>query len=71
MWPLQDLPLALQYVGLAMPVTIPLVGIRSILFRGMGMGDEMVWLGFVTAVAWTVGTWLVIWLWNKFADRKG
>ena len=56
-FPSEALPLSLQYIGYLLPGTLPGDSLRAILLKGWGMGHYVVWIGFVSAVAWIIIYW--------------
>lgn len=51
-WPLQSMPVWLQYISYCLPMTLAGESMRSILSRGWGLSYVQVWSGFVVSIGW-------------------
>jgi ABC-type multidrug transport system permease subunit len=51
-WPLEAIPVPLNYLSLALPTTWAATSGRDIMSRGWGLNEQEVWLGFVIVIAW-------------------
>jgi ABC-type multidrug transport system permease subunit len=64
-FPFEALPVPIQYVGYLVPGTLPGDALRSILLRGWGITHYSVWIGFVSAAAWTAIYWIITFTYHK------
>jgi len=53
-WPVEGMPLVLQYISACLPLTLATTSLRSILTRGWYITEPDVWLGFVSTITWIV-----------------
>ncbi|RWS26667.1 ATP-binding cassette transporter sub-family H 88708-like protein [Leptotrombidium deliense] len=51
-WPVEGMPIVLQYISYAMPQTLPIRALRAIISRGWDLKYMTVWLGFVASFGW-------------------
>ncbi|XP_065887981.1 ABC transporter G family member 20-like [Dysidea avara] len=54
MWPTEAFEDWLRIISYLSPVTYPADGMRSILLKGWGLGDEPVYLGIVVLMSWII-----------------
>ncbi|XP_065909104.1 ABC transporter G family member 20-like [Dysidea avara] len=54
LWPIESYSEWLDIVSHLTPITYPIEGIRSILLKGWGIGDEPVYLGIIVLIPWIV-----------------
>jgi len=71
LWPIEGMPVAMQYVGYLLPCTFASESIRSIISRGWSVLHYRVWPGFVSTIAWICVYWvLTIFLHKKFQKSR-
>ncbi|XP_066552785.1 ABC transporter G family member 20 [Amia ocellicauda] len=51
-WPMECIPYPLRYVSMALPQTYAAEALRSIMYRGWGLTQMIVWRGFAVTLAW-------------------
>lgn len=54
MWPVEAMPKLLQYVIHLLPMHMPAVSARDIIFKGYGLFDFSVYMGFIQVTVWTI-----------------
>ena len=54
-WPIEGMPLALQYFSFVLPFTLPIFAIRSITFKGFTFFNRTILLGFSVPMLWILG----------------
>ncbi|KAK5638169.1 hypothetical protein RI129_012464 [Pyrocoelia pectoralis] len=54
LWPIQGMVSALRPLAYALPLTLPIESMRSIMQQGWGLSNVMVYLGFITIILWSV-----------------
>ncbi|XP_031329883.1 ABC transporter G family member 20-like isoform X2 [Photinus pyralis] len=54
LWPIQGMVSALRPLAYALPLTVPVEALRSIMEGGWGLTNTMVCLGFVTIILWII-----------------
>lgn len=59
LWPVQGVPVPLNYVSNALPTTWAADSVRSIMSRGWGIEYFEVWMGFVVPLAWAAFLFLI------------
>ncbi|XP_046645712.1 ABC transporter G family member 20-like isoform X2 [Daphnia pulicaria] len=58
-WPIEAMPVFLQYVACSLPTTYATVSLRNVLLRGWGLERPEVYFGILTTVAWIFGFLIV------------
>jgi len=56
-WPIEGMPLALQYMSYALPGSLACEAFRSIVVRGWGFSHHFVWVGFASTFGWLCLYW--------------
>ncbi|CAL8123150.1 unnamed protein product [Orchesella dallaii] len=54
-WPLEGMSKFWQSVAAFLPTTLPIISLRSVIVRGLGITHPFVWPGVVVIVIWTLG----------------
>jgi ABC-type polysaccharide/polyol phosphate export permease len=57
LWPIEGMPLVMQYFTYLLPCTLATESIRSIISRGWGFTHFRVWPGFANSIIWIVIYW--------------
>jgi ABC-type multidrug transport system ATPase subunit/ABC-type multidrug transport system permease subunit len=52
-WPIEAIPVPLNYISYILPTTWSAESGRSIMGRGWGLDHQQVWMGFVVTLAWS------------------
>jgi ABC-type multidrug transport system permease subunit len=58
-WPIEAMPMFLQYVACSLPTTYASVSLGNVLSRGWGLERPEVYFGILTTVAWIFGFLIV------------
>ncbi|XP_046993217.1 ABC transporter G family member 20 [Schistocerca americana] len=53
-WPVEGMPIVLQYISLGLPLTMATTGLRSMLSRGWTITQPEVYNGFIATITWIV-----------------
>lgn len=53
-WPIEGMYPGLKYFAYFLPLTYPTESLRSILQKGWSLHDEVVYLGFITLIGWSL-----------------
>jgi len=61
LWPLEGMPLALQWVALLLPNTLATQAMRNVMLRGWGISQPGVYLGLLSSSAWIFLYLLLSW----------
>ncbi|CAL8138002.1 unnamed protein product [Orchesella dallaii] len=69
-WPIEGLPLVLQYIVSVLPCTLASDSVRSIVNRGWGFFHPKVWPGFAVTLAWIAAYWALNILLHKIKSRR-
>ncbi|XP_065914567.1 ABC transporter G family member 20-like [Dysidea avara] len=59
LWPINGQPVFLRYISKGLPPTWPTSAAASIGARGLGLGDEPVYTGFLVALGWAIVIYFV------------
>lgn len=51
-WPVEGMPILLQYISSILPLTMATTSLRSILTRGWNLYEPDVYLGFISSITW-------------------
>ena len=54
-WPLEGMPLYLQYVAFLLPFTLPSIAVRNVLAKGWTIAHASVIAGYGITITWIVG----------------
>ncbi|OXA48370.1 ABC transporter G family member 20 [Folsomia candida] len=65
-WPIEGMPIIMQYLTYLLPCKLAAESIRSIISRGWGFSHTGVWPGFATTAAWIAFYLLLTLLIHKF-----
>ncbi|CAL8072610.1 unnamed protein product [Orchesella dallaii] len=68
-WPVEGMPVPLQYVAYVLPCTLSSESVRSIVSRGWEFSHPNVWPGFVILIAYIVGYFILTVLIHKVFKR--
>ena len=52
-WPIEGMPYILRVVSYFLPQTMAIKSMRSIISRGLGIGEWQVYIGFLSSIGWT------------------
>ena len=52
MWPLEGMPVALQWLAKCMPFTLPIISLRCVVKRAWTVPDFEVWSGMAASTIW-------------------
>ncbi|OXA50402.1 ABC transporter G family member 23 [Folsomia candida] len=69
-WPVEGMPIILQYVSYGLPGTLACEAFRSIVVRGWGFSHIYVWTGFLSTFAWVCLYWILGIFVHKVTLRK-
>lgn len=70
-WPVEGMPLVLQYLGYLLPCTLASESMRSIVTRGLGLLHAKVWPGFAATLGWIAIYWALTILFHRRVAKKG
>jgi len=65
-WPVEAVPVPLNYVSKALPTTWAAAAMRSVMTRGWGLNNEEIWITFAVLSGWTL---LLFWFSAKNLAR--
>ncbi|ODN00409.1 ABC transporter G family member 20 [Orchesella cincta] len=68
-WPVEGMPVALQYVAKALPCTLSSEAVRSVVSRGWEFGHPNVWPGFAILIGYIIGYFILTILIHKIIKR--
>lgn len=51
-WPVEGMPILLQYISSILPLTMATTSLRSILTRGWDLTEPDVFFGFISSASW-------------------
>jgi ABC-type multidrug transport system permease subunit len=53
-WPIEGMPYVLRVVSYFLPQTMAIKSMRSIISRGLGIGEWQVYIGFISSISWAL-----------------
>ena len=53
-WPIEGMPYPLRVISYFLPQTMAIKSMRSIISRGLGIGEWQVYIGFLSSIGWIV-----------------
>jgi len=53
-WPVEGMPIVLQYISSGLPLTLATSALRSMLTRGWDIDEPEVYHGFLATIAWII-----------------
>ena len=53
-WPIEGIPYILRVVSYFLPQMMAMKSMKSIISRGLGIGEWQVYIGFLSSIAWTI-----------------
>ncbi|XP_045780633.1 ABC transporter G family member 20-like isoform X1 [Maniola jurtina] len=56
LWPIEGMPVFLQYIAFALPFTIPAKSLRDLMEKGSSFINPDIYTGFLITIAWILGT---------------
>ncbi|XP_011166692.1 ABC transporter G family member 20 [Solenopsis invicta] len=59
-WPLEGMPKFLRWFSYTMPITLPSISMRSIMYKGSSIFEWQVFIGFIISLVWISVYFLVI-----------
>jgi len=69
-WPLEGIPIFLQYVALLVPCNLACEAMRSMVTRGWGITHPRVWPGFASTIAWICVYWILTIIIHRTIAKK-
>jgi len=69
-WPIQGMPVILQWISLVLQCTLACESMRSIVSRGWGITHRNVWPGFLSTAAWISVYWTLTILIHQLRNRS-
>ena len=54
-WPLEGMPLGMQYFSRILPFTLPTIAIKSITLKGFTFFNRTILIGFSVPILWILG----------------
>lgn len=69
-WPVQGMPVYLQYISYFLPCTLACEAMRSIVSRGVDFMHPVVWPGFASTFAWIILYWSLTVIIHRVSSKK-
>lgn len=70
LWPLEGMPIYLQYLSRILPCTFAGEALRSVFTRGVGYSHPSVYPGFISVSIWIVIYWTLNIVVQKYKAKK-